>query len=325
MSELLRFLQFNLLASLLAGLAVWALVVLGLRIFRIGYGRLRLSLLYAPVVKSLLVLVGLAAVFPGVALFSTWKSQALGPGDTLPWLLILIGISLVGQRAYKSWIQRRTLKDAHADGAAMSRLRASAERAHTHLRDCPVEVAGDVACCVRNLPDPRLLLHDRIESPLAIEAEPRPVIIFPTDLVSEMSDDDLDYAMAHELAHLMVRNPAWCGPEVIRHLGSIVPVSQLLRATLKFEEEKACDDMAVAALGDPEEFAAMLVKSYRFARAKRGPVEERLRALPRLVGAKPGLQKRVERLTAEHDPTTNLRFQAVRACLMWTGLIVLLF
>ena len=62
MTDAMRFVLFNLLPSLVAGLGVLALVLVGIRIFRIRHGTLRACLLIAPIVKSTLVLVGLTVL-----------------------------------------------------------------------------------------------------------------------------------------------------------------------------------------------------------------------------------------------------------------------
>ncbi len=326
MSVVWRFLQFNLFASVLAGLIVWILVLISLRVLRVGYGRLRLSLLYAPVIKSLLVLVGLSAVAPWPRILSEFHAQALDPPQTLPWLLIWLGGFLILRRVYVQHAQRQILSTAQQASQDGPRLAASLARAQKSLRVCPVEVAGDVACCVRrNIPQPRPLVHEKIPSPLVIDRGDRAAIVFPKDLVSHLTDDELDHAVAHELAHLMLRNPAWCSPEAVRHIAGVVPIAHLLTSTLKAEEEKACDDMAVAALGEPEVFAGMLLKSYRFAAQERGPWRTALSALPQLLGARPGVTGRVERQLHDRGPTKNLRLQALATCLLWAGLFVLVF
>lgn len=326
MSSVLQFLQFNLLPSLVGGLVVWILVLVGVWALRIDYGSLRLSLLYAPAVKSLLVLIGVSAIFPWPPLFSEWRALAVPPSQVLPWLLLWLGLGLILKRRFLQGREPQILGAADPAEEHEPRLVESLERAQRQLRACPVEATGEVVCCLNRDPaDPEMLVHDGISSPFAMERQEGPAIVFPADLVSQLTDGELDHAVAHELAHLTLRSPAWCSPRVVRHLSGVAPVAHLLGTTLKYEEEKACDDMAIAALGRPEVFADMLLKSYRFARARKGPWARTLRALPQLLGARPGISDRVERLIGEPAPDGNLRLQAVATCLMWTGLIIFTF
>lgn len=326
MTAVWKFIQFNLLPSLLAGLIVWGLILISLRLLRIGYGRLRLSLLYAPVIKSLLVLLGISAVAPWPRMFSDLHAKAFGPQHTLPWLLIWLGGFLILRRVYLQHIEQQILSTSRPAPDTGLRLPASLKRAQEELQVCPVEVTGDVACCIRkDLPEPRLLVHEGIRSPLVVDREDRPAIVFPKELVPQLSDEELDHAVAHELAHLMLGNPAWCSPEAVRHVAGVAPIAHLLTFTLESEEEKACDDMAVAAIGRPDVFADMLLKSYRFAREGRNPWQAALRSLPKLLGARIGVSERVERQLDDQAPSKNLRLQALATCLLWTGLFVLVF
>lgn len=326
MIDLWRFAQFNLIPSLLAGLVTWGLVMVSLHALRIGYGRLRLSLLYAPAVKSSLVLLGLGAVFPWPPLFSSWEAQALPAGRLVPWLLMWLGAGLIIRQKYLRHVENRVLSQARPASEIAPRLMRSLMRVQASLRVCPAEVTGEMVCCVkRKFPEPRMLVLNGLDSPMVVDEGARPAIVFPTDLLSLLTDEELDHAVAHELAHLMLRNPVYCSPEMVRHVSAVTPIAQLLAARLRREEEKACDDMAVAALGKPEVYAGMLLKSYRFASERSSPWVRTLRSLPQLLGAKAAITERVERLLGGSPPQADLRWQALSVCLLWTGLFVLLF
>lgn len=59
MSPVARFLLYNLLPAMAAGIFAWALVHAGIQLLRIRHGKLRLCLYMAPLIKSTLVLTGM--------------------------------------------------------------------------------------------------------------------------------------------------------------------------------------------------------------------------------------------------------------------------
>ncbi len=64
MTLIARFLVYNLLLSLAAGLLAWLLVMAALRLMRIGSSVQGLTLLSLPLFKSFLILLGIGVVFP---------------------------------------------------------------------------------------------------------------------------------------------------------------------------------------------------------------------------------------------------------------------
>ena len=70
-------------------------------------------------------------------------------------------------------------------------------------------------------------------------------LIEPDD---DVDDAELEGALAHEMAHFRLRRPAYCSSELFRTLAVLNPLSVLLADYFQREEEKACDDIAVAAV-----------------------------------------------------------------------------
>ena len=131
--------------------------------------------------------------------------------------------------------------------------------------------------------------------------------------------------MAHEVAHLAVRAPFPCSIEHVRGFATINPMAALMAAQLDREEEKACDDLATIALGGSDIYAEMLLKSYRFASGSVTPLMGRLQYVPQLLGIKPMLSERIERLLEAPMRAPSLRLQFFSACLLWGGVILVFF
>ena len=141
----------------------------------------------------------------------------------------------------------------------------------------------------------------------------KPAVLLPPSLISNLSTDELESILAHELAH-------------IRRLDPFVNVMQLIVETLLFyhpavwwvsrqirvERENCCDDVAVSVCGSPVLFARALTR-----------LEEARISETRLVlSANHGsLLRRIQRLVAK-EPTSAT--EAWPVSLIATGLLVLL-
>ena len=76
--------------------------------------------------------------------------------------------------------------------------------------------------------------------------------------------------------------------------------------------------MAVAALGQPDVFAEMLLKSYRYAAQSLSPLVGRLQSVPQLIGLKPMISERVENILHSR-PLQDMGLQKAMTCLVWIG------
>lgn len=150
MNSVLQFVLYNLLPSLVAGLLVWLVVHATISLFRVQYGPLRLCLLYAPMVRSILVLLGLDLVLRWPRqVFATWQTGAVSPEVLLPILLIWAGVAIL-TRQFLTWrAQETALHAARPAERTAPRLSHSLDRVTSHFRACPTELTGEMICCVK--------------------------------------------------------------------------------------------------------------------------------------------------------------------------------
>lgn len=327
MSVIQQFFLYNLLPAFGAGLLVWLAVVISLRLFRIEQGTLRLSLLYAPLLKSILVLLGVGVVFSWP--YSYWagiRASAVSLNVVLPILLVWVGLAYLVRQWFLDRIETQVLEQTEEARLVSPRLDQSLDRVLSAYQDRLGELAGEGAiCCLNtNTVTPQLYVSDRnLHSPLVITDAKRPIIVFPRRLVGELSDDELDGALAHEYAHYQLSNPIWCSSDGIKKIAPVIPIAGLLSTQLAREEEKACDDMAIRVMGKPDIYAEMLLKSYRFSQDSKNPFGRSFQVLPQLVGLKPLIYDRIERLVDSDHMRSDRRSQFALACLSWVGLYAL--
>ena len=327
MSLVQQFVFYNLLPAVAAGLLVWLFVLLVIRIFHIDQGALRLTLLYAPLVKSTLILLGFGLIMSWpYGFWSEIQDRAVPFHLVLPVLLVWLGLVLVIRQIAVNKMQNRLLGKIKDSEPALTRLEHSMNRVISAYQDCRGVLVGEgVICCLNTKsPNPSLYVSDEsLNSPLIIMNGERPIILFPKALMDELTDDELDGALAHEYAHFQLRNPACCSSEGIKLISPISPVARLLTSQLAKEEEKACDDMAILAIGKPDVYAEMLLKSYRYSKNAQNPFSHILQTIPRLIGIKPTLYERIERLVNPKYLKTDRRLQNALACLSWFCLIAI--
>ncbi|MGE5221077.1 MAG: M56 family metallopeptidase [Omnitrophica WOR_2 bacterium] len=328
MSLPVRFLVYNLLPSLAAGLLAWSVVFVAIRLLRIRSSSLSICFFSLPLLKSILVLLGVGLIFQWpLQWFDKWRNLALPIDQALPILLVWsAGIYLV-----YFWIVRHarqvTLQGARPAAVAAPRLAVVYENVLADFRKAPCPQCSDDLCGTIQLKSkPRLLVSDRINSPMALTGGGEPLILFPVGLVSRLRDGELAGALAHELAHFYLRLPVWCSVGTLQKLTLINPAASLVGEYLHRQEEKACDELAVSIVGQPELYAEMLTSSYRFAKEQAGrTMLSRLHVLPRLVGFKPLLSERVEHLLQAQSTPEGWMPPRVVTWLVWTLLFWILF
>jgi hypothetical protein len=330
MAGLLRFLIYNLAASLLAGVLAWLLVTAALRLLQVRSAFLHASFLALPLVKSILVLAGMGLAFPWPGgWFRAVQLQAVPPLEAIPFVLIWFGLA-AGSHALFAWQARQNLlrQAIMPDGESARRLQTALQRVENVYHMAPCCEAGEILCCISDrIPDsPRLMLSAALRSPLALLEGGQPVVLFPGALLPELDDTELALALAHELNHFALRRPAWQAPGLVSWLVLASPIAFLLADYYHREEEKACDDLAVAIFELPEVYAAMLLKSYRFARRQPFPAWSKpLPFFPALLGAKSFLSERVERLLKPAPSRQSwANFPLVTGAL-WVALLYFLF
>ena len=320
-----QFLLYNLLPAFAAGLIAWLLIYAGVQLFRIRHGKLRLCLLVAPLVKSTLVMLGLSMAFPWPReLFGGWLNQALPTRVLLPVFIVVAGVAVIGRGSLVARSRRTALAHAVPARAGEARVGEALDRVMAAFRRR--EPAYAQFNCEPEPARPDLKVTDApLHSPLIV-TEGRPTIVFPAALIPRLDDHELDGALAHEVAHLRVRNTLPClASEVCRGLVAVNPMAALMASQLHREEEKACDDLAVGATGDPDVYAGMLLKSYRFASERSWPLVAKLQYVPQLLGMKPMLSERVERLVEGPSPQASMGWQYLWFSLLWIVVVQLFF
>jgi Zn-dependent protease with chaperone function len=329
MTLLAQFLVYNVLTSLAAGLLAWLIVMAAVRLLDLRSSALSFCFLSLPLFKSFLILLGVGLVFPWPApVFEKWHALALPLGQLLPFLVIwVIGIGPVYRLIVRK-ARHMALRDARPAAEVAPRLEAAFEPVLAAYRRNPCPACSDDLCgVVEQKRPPRLMVSERLDSPLALTDGGEPVIVFPAHLVSDLEETELTGALAHEMAHFILRRPSWCSAGTLQKLTLINPVAGLAAEYLHRQEEKACDDWAVSVTGRRDLYAGMLTKSYRFARQQAGRTAmAQLSGLSRLVGFKPLLSERVEHVLAQ--PRTALagwRQPRLVVWLVWTALFSVLF
>jgi Zn-dependent protease with chaperone function len=108
---------------------------------------------------------------------------------------------------------------------------------------------------------PRISVIDEDEFLLFSTTGKNPVVYLSTGLITGMSREQLQAAIAHELAHIeRNRRPLLLVVYLMRVLMFFNPVVLVEFRRMVQEEEKICDDVAVALTGKPAALAAILRK-----------------------------------------------------------------
>jgi Zn-dependent protease with chaperone function len=325
---LARFLVYNLLLSLAGGVVVWLIVLGAVRLLDIRSSAFRICFLSLPIIKSTLILLGVGLILPWPrGMFANWHALALPFWQVLPFFFLwLIGINLVYFLLLRR-TRRAVMHEALPAAEVSPRLAAAYAGLLESYRRMPCPACDDDWCCIElRREEPRLLVSERLHSPLAVTDGGEAAILFPTGLVSRLNEAELAGALAHELAHFVMRRPGWCSAGTLQKLTLINPVTSLMAESLHRQEEKACDELAVSLVGQPEVYAGMLTKSYRFAKEHSAHVSGgKLDLLPRLVGFRPLLTERVEHLLSMETKETWQAQLPLMLWLVWGTLFSALF
>jgi beta-lactamase regulating signal transducer with metallopeptidase domain len=106
----------------------------------------------------------------------------------------------------------------------------------------------------------RLALTDFADSPMVVGSW-RPMILLPASAIIELTRDQLEAVLAHELAHVrrydVVANFAQVLVETVLFYH---PATWWVSARVRRERERCCDDVAVGLSGDPATFVRALLK-----------------------------------------------------------------
>jgi len=116
----------------------------------------------------------------------------------------------------------------------------------------------------------RLLLSPDIPVPVAVGFL-RPAVLLPESLLAELTPEELDHVLLHELAHL-ARGDDWanllarCAWAVL----ALHPVAAFALRQIDRERELACDDWVVSATGAARPYAASLARLFELCTSQRG-------------------------------------------------------
>ncbi|HWC96814.1 MAG TPA: M56 family metallopeptidase [Candidatus Sulfopaludibacter sp.] len=120
--------------------------------------------------------------------------------------------------------------------------------------------AWTLACRVQR--PVRLLVSDQLASPLAVGFR-YPAVMVPASLIDNLSGEEMDHVLLHELAHI-ARRDDWTNLIVRVATGLLVwhPAAAWVLRRIDREREMACDEWVVEATGQPRPYAASLARLF---------------------------------------------------------------
>lgn len=135
----------------------------------------------------------------------------------------------------------------------------------------------------------RLTAAPGLASPVAL---PGREICLPEAVVTDLGQEQQRGVLAHELAHLVRRDPCWLGAaQVMERLFFLQPLNWLARRELQVTAEYVCDDWAAHQVGSGLPLARCLLTVAEWIAGATGPLPE-----PAMAARGSHLMRRVERL-----------------------------
>lgn len=176
--------------------------------------------------------------------FSTEPAGAiLGPRPGLALMMVAVWCALIANRLIG--LVRAEVR-AHA---AMGRRRASTDPQHLRMVAARAESAG-----LRRIP--KLTTSQRILSPAALATGE---ICVPQNIFGDLSAAEQNALLAHEMAHHVHRDPAWCGAATaVAAVCCFQPLNRQAVRHLRRASEYVADARAVRDTGDPLALARAL-------------------------------------------------------------------
>ena len=205
--------------------------------------------------------------------FAVWLSALVGIA-ALPWLGALTGqasavsppSSASAVTVPASWALDLFLLWAAGAGVLLVRIGVSLWQIQKLRRECRPLSSGDLAALphatLRDLRSTRAVtvaLSDRVSVPTAVGFF-SPVILLPAWIMKELSPEELNAILIHELAHLQRRDD-WTNllQKVLRALFFFHPGVWWVEKQLSVEREMACDDVVLAHTANPRAYAECLI------------------------------------------------------------------
>lgn len=151
----------------------------------------------------------------------------------------------------------------------------------------------------------------------ASAALPGPVVVgrheicIPPRAVDDLSPHEQEAMMAHEMAHVRRRDPAWLSAiAVLESVFFFQPLLRIARRRWQDTSEFLCDDWAVQATGRRLVLAQCLARVAGWVRS-----DDQARLVPGMAHADSALVQRVERLAEPRSRRTRRSLSTVAACL----------
>ena len=128
------------------------------------------------------------------------------------------------------------------------------ERRKARAEDAPTALTAQIGHRVR------VVVSREISIPL-VAGPWRRCILFPARLLDELDEHELEQVGIHETAHLLRGDDyALLLQRILEALFALHPVVRWISRRIDLEREIACDDLVIAATGDPQPYAACLVR-----------------------------------------------------------------
>jgi beta-lactamase regulating signal transducer with metallopeptidase domain len=152
------------------------------------------------------------------------------------------------------------------------------------------------------LPRVRLSASTRVDVPIAVGVL-RPEIVVPERALYQLEPAELETMLAHELAHLVRRDPAWRLITGFMHrVLFLQPLNRVAAVHLESASEVLCDDWAVERTDRPLALARCLTEVAGWVASPLGA------SVPAMARRGSGLGRRVRRLVAaDDDPSPRRR------------------
>lgn len=175
----------------------------------------------------------------GVRPFAFALPSHVARGITATYVLLLVFACL---RFGMAW--RRARRLIHA---------ASVDVPHRFVR------AMQMKCEVMDCPVPQVAMSDEIAGPL-LAGVMQPTLLLPAHSADELSDEEVEAVLAHELSHLRRRDPLWHTVSSVMLLPvQFHPMAVWIASRIRQTREMACDAEAVAWMGSLSRYADALL------------------------------------------------------------------
>ena len=163
----------------------------------------------------------------------------------------------------------------------------------------------------------QVFLSDSVDVPLVMGFV-RPRIVLPASLVGQVSSEELESILIHEVAHLR-RYDVWTNAfaRMIETCIAVNPLAWFVMRQLAMEREIACDDWVVTSIGAGDGFARTLAS---LANRPRMPVSS---AAPSILGSRHAIVIRIERLLDARPRRLRLSPAALGGALMVFALLAI--